>query len=127
MGTDGTVRGTAGPLAASEGLPGLPVTPTRSERAHRGSQGVERHGALVIETRGPWSEDERPGLAEIRGVTDWGPWAQHNFPCPVCKERPAIVDLAGWIFGPCPQCSARGWELSCGRKRWWDRLTRRRA
>lgn len=86
---------------------------------------VERIGALVIETRGPWGPDERPALAEIRGVTDWGPWAQHNFPCPVCKERLARVELGGWIFGPCAECRIEGWVLELQRPSWWRRLTRR--
>lgn len=87
---------------------------------------VERYGALVIETRGPWADSERPALAEVRAVTDWGPWAQHNFPCPVCKERGARVDLAGWVFSPCDHCTVAGWELRIRHKRWWERLTRRR-
>lgn len=84
---------------------------------------IERYGALTIETRGPWAEGEQPPLAEILGITDWGPWAQHNFPCPVCKERASIVDLAGWIFGPCASCAAAGWALTQHprRRRRWRR------
>jgi hypothetical protein len=85
---------------------------------------VERHGALVIEVRGPWTDGERPGLAEVRAVTDWGPWAQHNFPCPVCKQRAALVDLDGWVFQPCHPCQQLGWELRAparGKLRRWLR------
>jgi hypothetical protein len=85
---------------------------------------TERVGALVVQTRGPWSEQERPELAEIQAVTDWGPWAQHNFPCPVCKRWPARVDIGGWVFGPCGMCQAEGWELRRRPRRWWQRLTR---
>jgi hypothetical protein len=84
------------------------------------------YGALTIETRGPWGDGERPALAEIRAVTDWGPWAEHNFPCPVCKQRASIVNIDAWVFGPCAVCQREGWELSfrSRRKRRWERLTR---
>ncbi len=89
---------------------------------------IEEIGALRVEIRGPWAHAEKPGLARVRGVTDGGPWAQHNFPCPVCKERPARVDIAGWVFGPCSECRIAGWELGWAkprpRKRWSERLTR---
>lgn len=140
--------GPAGPESAEEGLSGNRVTPPDSSEAYRASERAgdlrawaeahggryiefpqtERVGALVIETAGPWRLGEAPPLAEIRAVTDWGPWAQHNFPCPVCKERVARVELSGWVFGPCWECATAGWklELRPRRTRWWERLTRRR-
>lgn len=57
-----------------------------------------------------------PGITRITDQpvvvsTDGGPWAQHNFPCPVCKEANAMMDLGGWIFEPCTKCHERGWQL----------------
>jgi len=126
-----TEMGNAGQERAEDGLEGAggyPGNPQSVLEALRGS-GVhvetEVHGALTVVTAGPVPEGLP--LAPLVGVTDWGPWAQHNVPCPVCKERHAVVNLAGWVFGPCGECRREGWELRPpGRKRWWERLTRRR-
>jgi hypothetical protein len=44
--------------------------------------------------------------------TDGGPWAQHNFPCPVCRGRRAVLDLSQGVFAPCWECQRSGWRLT---------------
>jgi hypothetical protein len=62
-------------------------------------------------------------LAQIIVATDGGPWAMHNFPCPVCQQRAAILNLNTGIFEPCGIDKAKGWELVQRRKNHWTRLT----
>lgn len=52
-------------------------------------------------------------------VTDGGPWAAHNMPCPVCYERKAVLWLHDGAFHPCDHCTADGWVLK--KKRRWRR------
>ena len=57
-----------------------------------------------------------PGVSKITSdpitvTTDGGPWAEHNFPCPVCKKEIAVMELDGWRFGPCRSCENDGWVL----------------
>lgn len=57
-----------------------------------------------------------PGTTEITEesiivTTDGGLWAIHNFPCPVCREEKAVMDLASWQFHPCSECNHYGWRL----------------
>lgn len=58
---------------------------------------------------------EIPGTTVIRATgiavkTDGGPWAEHNFPCPICHKESAVLQLDGWVFQPCWDCSGKGWE-----------------
>ena len=64
------------------------------------------------------------GLAEIKVVTDGGPWATHNFPCPVCRENKAILNLNEGVMEPCGRCSGFGWQLVHWKNRRWSKLTR---
>lgn len=47
----------------------------------------------------------------ITVYTDGGPWAHHNFPCPICHECVAVLELDGWVFQPCRGCQADGWII----------------
>jgi len=44
--------------------------------------------------------------------TDGGPFAVHNMPCAVCRQRHAIIDLSEGAFGPCWECRRLGWRLT---------------
>jgi hypothetical protein len=48
-------------------------------------------------------------LPEMKVFTDGGPWAEHNHPCAVCRERHSILDLSIGVMMPCRECHARGW------------------
>jgi hypothetical protein len=49
-------------------------------------------------------------------LTDGGPWATHNMPCPVCGQRPAVLELHDGRFHPCWDCQRAGWRtLRLGR------------
>jgi hypothetical protein len=50
-------------------------------------------------------------------VTDGGPWALHNMPCPICLQRRAMLNLDDGTFHPCDTCRNRGWELRQRRRR----------
>lgn len=52
-------------------------------------------------------------------VTDGGPWAAHNMPCPVCITRGAMLNLDDGVFHPCDRCRLSGWNLKQRRK--WKR------
>lgn len=54
------------------------------------------------------------GPLTVTLVSDGGPWAVHDMPCPVCLDRTAIVDLGGGGFGPCGACVSQGWRLVKG-------------
>ena len=63
-------------------------------------------------------KDPETGLLEyvkkpqdITVVTDGGPWASHNMPCPVCQDNHAVLNLNEGIFGPCRKCEKEGWEI----------------
>lgn len=44
-------------------------------------------------------------LAEYK-YNDFGgsPVAEHNFPCPICQEEPAVVHMWNHTFNPCRKC-----------------------
>lgn len=58
-------------------------------------------------------------ILDVTVITDGGPWATHNMPCPVCNEHKAVANIDGYVFGPCYQCSQEGWRLK--KKRWWQK------
>lgn len=58
-------------------------------------------------------------LAEIVRE-DHGPFALHNFPCPVCCVRHAVFFLNNGVYGPCRECRKDQWRLR--KRRWFDRL-----
>jgi len=49
-------------------------------------------------------------LAQIRIETD-GMVTDHNFPCPVCQERPAVLNHGTGNFEPCWGCQEENWFL----------------
>lgn len=51
-------------------------------------------------------------LAEIVVDTDGGPWADHNMPCAVCRQRAAVLNLNTGRFQPCWGCQEDGWETT---------------
>jgi hypothetical protein len=57
-------------------------------------------------------------LAEITIETDGGPWAKHNMPCAVCRNRKAVLDMSSGHFKPCWDCQADGWTLEQRRPSW---------
>lgn len=65
-------------------------------------------------------------LVRPQVFTDGGPWATHNFPCPVCWEHKAMLNLAGWVAEPCRGCTEEGWALSYRKLHdpWWKRWLR---
>ncbi len=50
-------------------------------------------------------------LAEIKVVTDGGPWAFHNMPCGICRKEKAVLDISTSVFHPCWKCQRDGWKL----------------
>ena len=48
-------------------------------------------------------------LAEIKIITDGGPWATHNMPCPICMKEKAILSLHNGQFQPCWKCQKTGY------------------
>lgn len=43
--------------------------------------------------------------------TDGGPWAKHNYPCPVYRKLPAVIDVGTGIFSPSWEAQRDGWHL----------------
>ena len=50
-------------------------------------------------------------LAEIKMVTDGGPWCIHNMPCAVCGNSHAVYNLSIGVFLPCWECQKKGFVL----------------
>ena len=50
-------------------------------------------------------------LLKIKIVTDGGPWAQHNYPCPVCRVKPAVINVGTGRFNACWSCQDKGWQV----------------
>lgn len=59
-------------------------------------------------------------------VTDGGPWAEHDYACPVCRTRHAVLDLSTGIFQPCWTCQTAGWRTT-QRRCWFRRTTASRT
>lgn len=49
-------------------------------------------------------------VAKIKVVTDGGPWVEHNMPCPICREKHAIMQLWDGNFLPCWSCQKDGYK-----------------
>lgn len=53
-------------------------------------------------------------------TTDGGPWATHDYACPVCVEKSAVLELGTGQFSPCWPCQKLGWRTK--KLNWWDRF-----
>ena len=42
-------------------------------------------------------------------VIDIGIAAEHNMPCPICRENKAVLRMWTDTFGPCWDCASKGW------------------
>jgi hypothetical protein len=49
-------------------------------------------------------------LAAIK-VENHGLFALHNFPCPVCREKHAVLDLSRGVMEPCWTCQEDRYQL----------------
>jgi hypothetical protein len=49
---------------------------------------------------------------DVLVVTDGGPWAKHNMPCPVCQDNHAVLNMNTGVFGPCRVCEKDGWKIT---------------
>lgn len=49
-----------------------------------------------------------PGLAKIDIEAD-GMHAEHNFPCPICRSKPAVLNQSNGTFEPCWKCQRDNW------------------
>lgn len=49
------------------------------------------------------------------------PAATHNYPCPTCRERHAVLNLNDGIMHPCWDCQAKGWTLYKARVWPWQK------
>ena len=49
-------------------------------------------------------------LAKITIEGD-GMGTMHNFPCPICRLKPAVHNVPADIFEPCWGCQKQGWAL----------------
>jgi hypothetical protein len=65
---------------------------------------------------------------EVTVVTDGGPWAHHNMPCPVCQNNQAVLNMNTGVFGPCRDCEKKGWEIRkrSSFKQWFNNLLKER-
>jgi hypothetical protein len=52
-------------------------------------------------------------------VAFFGPVAEHNMPCVVCWEKPAVYSFNGAIFEPCWDCQKDGWAIHKTKRRSW--------
>lgn len=63
-------------------------------------------------------------LAEIRVITDGGPWAFHNYPCPVHWKKHAVLNIGTGVFQPSWEAQKDGWMLvrASGWRAWLIKL-----
>lgn len=59
-------------------------------------------------------------LAKIE-VNDFGgaPFCEHNMPCPVCGQWPAVLVMDTGVFEPCWECQSYGWQTLRRKRPWW--------
>jgi hypothetical protein len=50
-------------------------------------------------------------LMKPKVVTDGGPWAEHNMPCAVMNDEPAVLDGSTGVFLPSWKAQKDGWML----------------
>ena len=50
-------------------------------------------------------------VMKIDIVTDGGPWAEHNYPCPVYTNCKAVLDLDKGIFQPSWIAQKHGYHI----------------
>jgi hypothetical protein len=56
-------------------------------------------------------------------LTDGGPWAMHDMPCPVLgAPHHAVLDLNTGVYHPSWAAQSMGWRLTQRRHGWWRRL-----
>lgn len=51
---------------------------------------------------------EKLELLKPTVITDGGPWAEHNMPCPVCLKKSAVLNIGTGVYQPCWDCQKRG-------------------
>jgi hypothetical protein len=59
-------------------------------------------------------------LLKVSIETDGGPWAMHDYPCPVFQNAPAVFDMNANVFRPSWVAQERGWRTvrASGWKLW---------
>jgi hypothetical protein len=50
-------------------------------------------------------------LAEIKIETDGGPWCTHNMPCPIFRDKHAVLNMNTGVFHPSWHAQESGWKL----------------
>lgn len=57
-----------------------------------------------------------PEKIEIKTASVWlhdsGMLVQHDYPCTVCSEEPAVLNLGTGIFQPCRTCESKGYRVT---------------
>ena len=61
-------------------------------------------------------------LLRIDILTDGGPWADHNYPCPVYREEHAVLDLSTDTFHPSWKAQSEGYMIVKIERLWARRL-----
>ena len=56
-------------------------------------------------------EIEENPLLKPAVFTDGGPWAEHNMPCCIHRDKPAVLNLNTGIFEPSHKAQEEGWML----------------
>ena len=51
-----------------------------------------------------------PRLLDVE-VFNGGIYALHNYPCTVCRERHAVLDLSCGVMKPCGRCQGEGYSV----------------
>ena len=63
-------------------------------------------------------------LMKPKVTTDGGPWAEHNMPCAVRHDEPAVLDMNTGVFKPSWKAQREGWML-VKVPRWLRRIVKR--
>lgn len=55
-------------------------------------------------------------------IHDSGMVANHDYSCPVCRERHAILDLSTGLMQPCSLCRKDYTLIKVDKRKWWQKF-----
>jgi hypothetical protein len=48
--------------------------------------------------------------------------ATHDYSCPICREKHAVLNMTDGIMKPCWDCQKKGYQTIKIEKSWWTRI-----
>lgn len=48
-----------------------------------------------------------------------GMLSTHDYSCPVCREKHAVLNMSNGVMGPCWDCRKEGYAMIKAERSWW--------